>query len=989
VDREAWFDQIAASILEGSPVDWSAVEFTAGPDDQAVLRQLRILAEVAALHRDLPPAPSAPRGEPPATGPAPAGGAARAVPAAFWGHLRLLQSVGRGSYGEVYRAWDAHLDREVALKLLRAAAPGGDASFSLSDPSRVVHEGRLLARVRHPHVITVYGAEPRDGSVGIWMEFIRGTTLHDLVERQGRLGAREAAAIGIDLCRAVAAVHEAGLLHRDISARNVMREDGGRIVLMDFGAGYEELATGGATGVTGTPLYMAPELFAGGQATQRSDLYALGTLLFYLVTARYPVFGRSLADVRAAHARGDRTRLRDLRADLPAAFVNAIEQAIDPDPRRRFRTSGEMEAALHALEDRAGLHRAARRSRLLAAGAIGALAVAVAGLITYEAGKAGSGAPGGGAQAAAALSARRVDAPAGIWVFSNPSDDGRFAAGMVNETGDAAFVDLVTGDYRPMGIGFSQDDGYASLGALSPDGTAAAIDYHNDRGGNLYVVRRDGSRPRMLSEAPVDVSPYQWSRDGTMILSLIERPDQPGAIALVAASDGAVRVVGELDGSTPTHMALSPDNRYIAYDAPERPGAVERDIFILDAHTGQRWVLEASPGGDVGPFWTPDGTGLVFLSDRNRYPSLWFASVAQGRLQGEAHLLKDGVGRVHLRGFTAARAMHYDLAAGFAEVYVAAVDGATAGTPQTLSPRRAVSNFYPRWSPDGRYVAYGAERSDLNSTRAFRELWIYDAATGSEARVPFDPPIGLPLGWSPDSREVLVGAGRALHVVNRESGQSRIVASAWEGRAAWGPAGILFTEQGQVVLADSAGGRRLRAIGPAKTYSVSPDGRSAIARLGNGRLALVDPATGATRVWTDPVEWVGVHFTPPHTAGVGYMAGRKGVNGDVRSLMYWPGSGEPRELLRIDGKERFILAGWLPDDRTLLASRWQDRPTRLPDGPAPATLWRIPISGQPVSTGLTMDGLRDISIHPGGRQVAFNAGWKRGEAWVMEHVLPQ
>ena len=91
----------------------------------------------------------------------------------------------------------------------------------------MVHEGRLLARVRHPHVITVYGAEPRDGSVGIWMEFIRGTTLHRLVEQQGRLGAREAAAIGTDLCRALAAVHRAGLLHRDISARNVMREEGG------------------------------------------------------------------------------------------------------------------------------------------------------------------------------------------------------------------------------------------------------------------------------------------------------------------------------------------------------------------------------------------------------------------------------------------------------------------------------------------------------------------------------------------------------------------------------------------------------------------------------------------------------------------------------------------------------------------------------------------------------------------------------------------
>ncbi len=178
-------------------------------------------------------------------------GAPRAVPStASWGHLRLLEPVGRGTFGQVYRAWDTHLDREVALKLLRTAPAVDDPSASLSDPTRVVNEGRLLARVRHPHVITVYGAEPRDGSVGIWMEFIRGRTLHQIVEQQGPLGAREATGVGTDLCRALSAVHGAGLLHRDVTARNVMREDGGRVVLMDFGAGHERHDTSPRQGRT-------------------------------------------------------------------------------------------------------------------------------------------------------------------------------------------------------------------------------------------------------------------------------------------------------------------------------------------------------------------------------------------------------------------------------------------------------------------------------------------------------------------------------------------------------------------------------------------------------------------------------------------------------------------------------------------------------------------------------------------------------------------
>ena len=980
-DNESRLDQIAASILEGTPVDWSAVESTAGPDEQVVIRQLRILAEVTALHRRSAPGHTATI-RPDTSAP----------PARMWGHLRLVDQVGHGSFGEVYRAWDTQLDREVALKLLRVTPGGGDASVSLSDPSRVVHEGRLLARVRHPNVITVYGAEPNDGAVGIWMEFIRGTTLHRLVEQQGRLSAREAVAIGTDLCRAVAAVHQAGLLHRDISARNVMREDGGRVVLMDFGAGQDE-GQGAhlGRGITGTPLYMAPELFAGATANQRSDIYSLGTLLFYLVTARYPVSGRTVDEVREAHARSEYTRLRDLRADVPAGFVRAIERALAVIPRERFKTAGEMESALEAVTAPPVAAPPAGRRRWVTAAVVAAAAIGAATVISLLSrdGLRIEGGSSGTVPAPPVLTTHRADPPPEVSPFTNPSDDGRFVVGMVNETGDAAIVDLTTRQFRPLGIGLNQDEGYASMGALSADGSVAAVDYHTERGGNLYVVRTDGGRPRLLVEAPADLSPYQWSRDGTMILGLLERPGQPAVVALIAASDGAVREVGELDGFTPTHMALSVDSRYIAYDAPERPGAIERDLYILDAHTGARWPLEPSPGGDVGPFWTPDGRGLVFLSDRNRNPSLWFAPVDQGRLQGAVQLLKDGVGRVFMRGFTAAGAMHYNLSAGFAEVFLAAVDGSAAPAAQPLSPRRAVSNFYPRWSSDGRYVAYAAERSDLNSSRAYRELWIFDAATGAETRVPFELPIGLPLGWSLDSREVLVGAAGSLQVVHRETGRSRIVGALSEGRAAWGPAGILYPRKGQVVLVDPADGRTLRTIGAARDHTISFDGRSVIAKRANGRVAVIDPATGAAREWNDAVEWLGLHFTAPHTAGVAYMAGRNGINGQVRTLMYWGGSGEPRELMRIDSEDRFILAGWLPDDRTLLVARWQNRPDRLPDEPDPATLWRVPINGEPVSTGLTMDGLRDISIHPDGKRIAFNAGWKRGEQWVMEHLLPQ
>jgi len=109
----------------------------------------------------------------------------------------------------------------------------------------------------------------------------------------------------------------------------------------------------------------------------------------------------------------------------------------------------------------------------------------------------------------------------------------------------------------------------------------------------------------------------------------------------------------------PDRMSLSPDDRYIAYDAQIRADAFDRDIYILDAHTGNQWELGPSPSEETTPLWSPDGRALVFLSDRNRNPSLWMVPVDSGRPQGSPRLVKDDVGRVWLHGFTAAGVLHY------------------------------------------------------------------------------------------------------------------------------------------------------------------------------------------------------------------------------------------------------------------------------------------------------------------------------------------
>lgn len=990
MDRETRLGLLASAILDGTPVDWPSVHSTGEPSDSGVVRDLQIVAEIAALHRNLE--------VPPDVSPAVPAALDETRPATTWGHLRLLEAIGHGAFGEVHRAWDTHLDRQVALKLLRTGPMTGGTALSVGDPARVVNEGRLLARVRHPNVITVYGAEPRDGRIGIWMEFIRGRTLNNIVEQQGPLGPREAAAVGIDLCQALAAVHRAGLLHRDVTARNVMREDGGRVVLMDFGAGHEHghaASAGSGYGILGTPLYMAPELFSGGQADQRTDIYALGTLLYYLVTRNFPVTGHSLTEIGQAHGRGQRARLRDVRPDLPAPFIKAIEQATAAAPSDRFQTAGDLEAALDAAvgtsRPAAATASPAAARWWLAAGTAAVIAT-IAWLAAPSREPSGSGASGASQSAAAAtIIARRQTPPAGVSVLSNPSDDGRYASAMVNETGDVAIVDLVAGSYRPLGIARGDwSNGYASISALSPDGTAVAVDWHDADKGALHVVRSDGSDHRVLIDSAADVGVYQWSRDGSLILVVVTASDGTNTISLVAANDGAVRPIRAIGAGFPELMSLSPDARYVAYDYPQAPDSPDRDILILDTLTGAQWPLDATPGHDSAPLWSPDGRALVFVSDRSRALSVWMTPMTNGRADGEPRLVKDDIGRVWPRGFTREGALHYQLWTGFAEVYLAPIDGRTATPPEAISPRQALSNFYPVWSPDGRFIAYTSERRADGP----RELWVYDTETRQEARIPANQKMGRPFGWSPDSRRVLAGGqndGR-LFVVERATGATQLVAKSGR-RAHWLPAGIVFIEENSVVLQDPSRGQRLERIdfsdAGIRSFDLGLDGRTALALWKNGRVSVREVVSGTTREWHDPgLSRLGWHAMAPHRPMVAYTGFGKDAIGDWVSLKVSSGEGDPRELIRVRGQERMILAGWTPDGMHVLVTRWIQSP---PDSPAPSrpgTLWRVPVGGgTPVSTGINMEALRDVSINPDGRRVAFNSGFKISEMWVLENLL--
>src|SRR5262245_35018270 len=313
------FERAIQALLDGVPLD---NEVEASDDDQAVAEPLAVVDAIARAHRTaLFGADVAPD---------------RSV-SSRWGHLEIRGEIGRGASGTVYRAWDAKLAREVALKLL---AP--DSTLATD----ALAEGQLLARLNHPHIVRVFGADTHEGVSGVWMEFLEGDTLDDILARDGVFGPEEALLAGIDLAGAVAAVHAAGLLHRDIKARNVLRERGGRIVLMDLSAGQLTTDTHARSGEAGTPMYMAPEVLAGGPATVQSEIYSLGVLLYRLLTCSYPVAAADAASLRAAHDARRRVPLESARPGLPAPVAAAIECACHPRSEHRYTSAAEFAAAL-------------------------------------------------------------------------------------------------------------------------------------------------------------------------------------------------------------------------------------------------------------------------------------------------------------------------------------------------------------------------------------------------------------------------------------------------------------------------------------------------------------------------------------------------------------------------------------------------------------------------------------------------------------------
>jgi eukaryotic-like serine/threonine-protein kinase len=496
------------------------------------------------------------------------------------GAYEVLGPLGAGGMGEVYRARDGKLERQVALKILPEA-------FA-ADPDRLARferEAKTLASLNHPHIAHIYGVEESGSTRALVMELVDGETLAERIAR-GSIPIAEALAIARQIADALEAAHGTGVIHRDLKPANIKLRRDGVVKVLDFGLAKvstgepaianespTQTATHAGT-ILGTAAYMSPEQARGHPVDKRADIWAFGCVLYEMLTGRRAFTGDTLSDTMVAILERE-PDWRALPGVTPPHIHRLLRRCLDKDLKRRLRDIGD--AAIELTVDD-GVER----------GDPGPKGPRRLGLRAWWAVMAGLGLIGA--------------VVTGIWMWPR---------GAPLSAPALTAVPLTT------------YPGFESHPSLSPDGNQVAFTWNGERQDNLdiYVKLVGPGKPLQLTSDPADDTSPAWSPDGRWIAFLRALPGARAALILVPALGGPERRLGEITASP---FIAGPDFGYaLAWSrdsgsviVTDKPSATEASgLFAWSIATGERRRLTTLPPKDsldFGPALSPDGRTLAF-----------------------------------------------------------------------------------------------------------------------------------------------------------------------------------------------------------------------------------------------------------------------------------------------------------------------------------------------------------------------------------------
>jgi Tol biopolymer transport system component len=710
------------------------------------------------------------------------------------GHYRIGDRLGAGGMGVVYRARDTRLERDVALKVLPAATLADDAARG-----RFRKEALALARLNHPNIGTVFDFNTENGVDFLVMELVAGESLQDQIARRP-LPEKDVVALGIQIASALEEAHEQRIIHRDLKPGNILVTPKGQAKVLDFGlarllrpeAEAEVTATvSELQAVAGTLPYMAPEQLRAQPADARTDIWALGVVLYEMASGARPFQGQTGFELSSAILNAPPTLLSLVGPPLRAV----IDRCLEKDPDRRYQRAGEVHAALETIRAGAASAHVAVRSRM----APPPWAWATLLVMGLAAGFAG-------------------------WWISRPAEP-------MDPLRANALTTLPGQELYP---------------SLSPDGKYVAFTWTGPRQDNtdIYVQQIGAGAPLRLTDDPrSDYNPV-WSADGRWIAFLRGNPATPlgrsrRELRLIAPLGGPERTLGEVSvqeiTDNPVYLTWCADSRCLIVTDMVGEGRPDA-LFVVSIETGdKRQLTNPQPPAiaDTNPSLSPDGESLLFLrrttwarGELHVLPvhtdmtaagearhiavsgplpetaawiskgdeilfatnplnggsaALWRVSAngagqpARVPFVGEDGLMPavsrspqvDMVRLVYVRSFTDENIWRIDVSG----------PSIAASTPPTVAIASTKADVHPQLSPDGRRVAFASTRSGA------WEIWISDPDGSNPVQI---TSLRAPTGtgaphWSPDGRTIVFASDTEgqfdIFVVPSTGGKPRNITS--------------------------------------------------------------------------------------------------------------------------------------------------------------------------------------------------------------------
>ena len=573
------------------------------------------------------------------------------------GSYSILAAIGSGGMGEVYRARDTRLDRDVAIKVLPAHLAADEAARA-----RFEREAKAVAALSHPNILAVYDVGLDRGLAFVVMELLEGETLRDRLNGAGSgsgaagLPIRKAIQIGVDLANGLAATHDRQIVHRDLKPENIFVANDGRVKILDFGLALHsgptramdaptQMRTDPGT-VMGTVGYMAPEQVKGLTVDHRADVFSLGCVLYEMASGRRAFARDTAAETMTAVLRDDPPDLtRDSHA-LPAAFEPLVRHCLEKRPEERFQSARDLAFALQSV-GAGGLSSGATISMPIAANpaagvasrfAIRGALVLVGGALIFVAGRysIGGAADTGGAPRAASF--QQVTDYAGVETDPTLSPDGKTVIYSSDATGTPQLYPLSIGGRtaRPLTTEFNN-----TTPAFSPEGDRIAFRSSRD-GGGIFLMTAVGESVTRVSDFGFNPS---WSPEGHEIVvsqGTFNSPadlgsTSPGLVAIDVKTGQRRDICRQ---TTTLQPSWSPHGYRVAYFGL-RAGTGQRDIWTVAADGSEVDKEPPSvtndPALDWSPLWSPDGTYLYFSSNRGGTMNLWRVSIDErtGQIRGE------------------------------------------------------------------------------------------------------------------------------------------------------------------------------------------------------------------------------------------------------------------------------------------------------------------------------------------------------------------